>query len=181
MGAPNSENVRVAVTGAVYVGEAEHTAPTDALSAVPVGFTDLGYVSDEGVTETRERSTNQIRAWQRGALVREVTTESSIQYSFRLLETTKETLEFFYGVTVDENGGFDLKPAESGGRKPLILDIVDGEEEVRVYLKSTEVSEVGDVVYSNGEAIGYEVTLTAYPDADGSAGRKWVSALDTAA
>lgn len=179
--ANENKNVRVAVTGAVYVGPTDTEAPTDALSAVPTGLNDLGYVSEEGVTETRERSTNQIRAWQKGALVREVTTESSMQFSFRLIETKKETVELFYGSSVEADGSIKIKPSESGGRQSFVLDIVDGDEEIRVYVKDAELAEVGDVVYANGEAIGYEVTLTAYPDADGVAAVKWMAALDTTA
>lgn len=175
----SSDNVRVAVTGAVYVGPQDAEAPTDATAPVGSEFKDLGYVSDEGVTESRERSTNQIRAWQKGALVREVTTESSMRYSMRLIETKKETLELFYGVKVAADGSIEIDPSESGGRQSFVLDVLDGEEEIRLYVKSGEVSEVGDIVYQNGEAVGYEVTITAYPDDNGVAAKRWQSSLAT--
>lgn len=177
----NSKNVRVAVTGAVYVGPTDATPPTDATTPVDDTYRDLGYVSDDGVTESRERSTNQIRAWQKGALVREVTTESSMQYSFRLIETSKETVELFYGSEVDETGAVKIDPSQSGGRQSFILDVLDGDEEIRVHVKEAEVSEVGDIAYQNGEAIGYEVTLTCYPDDNGVAATKWQSSLAPAA
>src|SRR5690606_36981662 len=84
--APGAENVRVAVTGAVMVGPTTAPAPTDADTS-PTGFDDLGYISEDGVTETRERSTEQLRAWQNADVLREVVTEASISYTFRMVET----------------------------------------------------------------------------------------------
>src|SRR5690606_25138384 len=87
-----SENVRVAVTGAVMVGPTSASAPTDA-DTPPVGFDDLGYISEDGITETRERSTDQLRAWQNADVLREVVTEASISYTFRMVETKAERSE----------------------------------------------------------------------------------------
>ena len=65
----DSSKVRAAVSGAVSVGPTTSTPPTGTGGTI-TGFTDLGYVSDAGVTEARSRSTNEIHAWQGGALVR---------------------------------------------------------------------------------------------------------------
>lgn len=174
-----SKNVRVAVTGAVYIGETTAAAPTGATSAVGSEFSDLGYVSEDGVTESRERSTNEIRAWQKASLLREVVTESSMSYSFTLLETKKETVELFYGAEVSATGEVKVDPSSTGGRKSYIIDIEDGDSDVRIYLKEAEVSEVGEQVYQSGEAVGFEITLRAYPDANGVAAQKFYSDLET--
>lgn len=175
----NSANVRVAVTGAVYVGPTATPAPTGATTAVGVGFTDLGYLSEDGVTESRERSTNEIRAWQKASLVREVVTESSMSYSFTLIETNEETVGLYYGTTVDSvTGAVQIDPSATGGRKSYVIDIEDGDSDMRVYIKDAEVSEVGETQYSNGEAIGYEITLRAYPDANGVCAQKYYSDLE---
>jgi len=159
-----SENVRVAVTGAVMVGPTSATAPTDA-DTPPVGFDDLGYISEDGVTETRERSTDQLRAWQNADVLREVVTEASISFTFRMVETKAETVGLYYGSDVDPlDGSVAIVPARTGGRKSFIIDVIDGTDFIRVYIPSGEVTEVGDQVYASGEAIGYEVTITAYPD-----------------
>jgi hypothetical protein len=176
-----NSNVRVAVTGAVYVADAGATLPTDATSAVAAPAADLGYVSEDGVTETRDRSTEKIKAWQGSATVREVTTDSSLTYSFTLIETKKETVELFYGSEVDDAGMVKVIPGASGGRHAFVIDVIDGDDFIRTTIEDGEVSEVGDQVYAAGEPIGYEVTVTCYPDGDGVAARKFYSALDTAA
>ncbi|MBF4574676.1 hypothetical protein [Frondihabitans sp. VKM Ac-2883] len=181
----NSDNVRVAVTGAWYTGPLTAPAPTSASSALAAptpgpGFDDLGYVGDDGITETRDRSTNQIRAWQNGALVREPVTESSIQYKGTLLETTKGTLETYYGVTVAADGSVKIDPSKTGGRKQHVIDIIDGEDLIRIYVPSGEITEVGDQVFASGEAIGYEITVTGYAvtvDGESYSAIKWYSAL----
>lgn len=160
----DSSNVRVAVTGAVRVGATTATPPTDA-ETTPDGFDDLGYVSEDGVTETRERSTDQLRAWQNADVLREVVTEASMTYTLALVETKPETVELYYGTDVDPlDGSVAIVPARTGGRKSFIIDVIDGNDLIRVYIPSGEVTEVGDQVYASGEAIGYEVTITAYPD-----------------
>ena len=48
----SADNVLVGITGAVYIGDTSATAPTSSTSAL-TGFSDLGYVSNDGVTITR--------------------------------------------------------------------------------------------------------------------------------
>lgn len=177
----NSANVRVAVTGALSVAPVGTTAPADSVAALNAAFKDLGYVSDDGVTETRGRSTNTIRGWQNADVVREVVTESDFKLQATLIETKKETVELFYGSTVSGvDGSVLVKPSVTGGRKAFVLDVVDGTELIRIYIPQGEVTEVGDTVYASGEPIGFEVTITGYPDATllGTA-KKWYSGLDT--
>lgn len=175
--ATDSANVRVAVTGAVSVGPTSAAAPTGTGGTL-TGFHDLGLVSDAGVTESRGRSTNPIRAWQNGALVRTVVTEGTLTYHWVLLETSRETVELYYGTVADNDGSLVLIPTETGGRRSFVLDVVDGDELLRVYVPQGEILDVGDRVYAHGEAIGYDVTLTAYVDSDlGGAARVWSTAL----
>lgn len=176
-------NVRVAVTGEVLMGATTATAPTGT-GGTTTGFTGLGFVSEDGVTESRERSSNDIRAWQNGAAVRTVVTDGSLSYSFTLLETKKDTVELYYGATATQSateGNIVVVPTNTGGRKSFILDVVDGAELIRVYIPEGEVVEVGDRVYSNGEPIGYEVTVRAYHNSTlGGSARVYMTALKTA-
>jgi hypothetical protein len=181
----DSANVRVAVTGVVSVAPSGSTAPADGDSTLDTAFKDLGYAGEGGVTETRDRSSNAIKAWQNGDTVREVVTEGRLSFQTVLLETKKETVELYYGTTVDgTDGSIVIVPTKTGGRKAFVLDVIDGDDFIRTYIPQGEVTEVGSQVYANGEPIGYEVTITAYPDssipdADGNAGSaiKWYSSL----
>ncbi len=159
-----ADNVVVGITGKVYVGATSATAPTSSTSTL-TGFTELGYVSADGVTFTQERSTNQIRAWQNADLVREIVTEGTVTYQFMLLETTQAVIEAYFGGTMVD-GKIQVNPASTGGRKSFVIDVVDGAKAIRHYVPSGEILTVEAQQIQNGEAVGYGVTVTAYA-ADG--------------
>lgn len=171
----DSTNVRVAVSGAVYVGATTETAPTSTSTALGTGWTDLGYVSADGIAEATSRSTNQIRAWQDASLVREVVTEATYKLTFTLLETKAEVLELYYGSALS-TGVLSGDPAATGGRKSFVLDVVDGADIERIYIPSGEITEVGERTLASGDAIGYQVTVTAYAK-NGVTFKKFFSAL----
>lgn len=172
----DSDNVRVAVTGAVYVGPTSSSAPTGSSSTL-TGFTDLGYVSADGITETIDKTTSQIRAWQGGALVREVTSEGTYSVQLTFIETNQDVLELYFGSSIT-SGELDGDPTQSGGRKSFVIDVVDGSIVERTYIPAGEVTAVGERVLASGEAIGYNVTITAYADTSNVTFKKWFSELE---
>lgn len=166
----NAANVRVGVTGAVSVAPVGTTAPTGTASTLAT-HTDLGYIGEDGVTRTMPGSgdVERIRAWQNGAAVRTIRTpsEDNPQYSFTLIETKKESIEFALGVTVTQTvteGSFEIDTTATREYVDLVLDVVDGAELIRDHLPKAMVVELGDTVFSNGEAIGIEVTVEAERD-----------------
>lgn len=173
--ANTASNVKVGVTGSVWVGATSATAPTSAISTL-TGFTELGYVSPDGLEETRDRSTNQIRAWQNGDLIREVVTESTATFKFMLMETTQAVIELFYGSTVTGTGDsakVDVLPGSTGGKKSFVFNTIDGASVVRTYVATGEILSVEAVKAANGDVIGYGVTVTAYPNSSGVAFTKF--------
>jgi hypothetical protein len=180
----DSNNVRSAPSGAVSLGAVGADAPTGAVGAL-TGFTDLGFISDAGVTESRARNTNEINAWQGGTLVRTMVTSGSLTYHFVLIETKKETVQLFYGSPVtagEDDGSVIILPTSTGGRQAFVLDVVDGIYLTRTYIPQGEVTEVGDLVYVNSDPVGYDVTISAYPDVDlGASAKVWSTALKAVA
>ena len=173
----DSDNVRVAVTGAVYVAPTGTTAPTTSSSALDIAFVDLGYVSADGITENIDRTTNQIRAWQNGSLVREVTSEGTYSVDMTFIETNEAVLELYYGTT-NALGQFDIDPTTTGGRQSFVIDVVDGSIVERIYIPAGEITSVGTRTLASGEAVGYQVTITAYADTDSTTVTKWFSSLE---
>jgi len=173
----DSDNVRVAVTGAVYVAPTGTTAPTTSGSSLDAAFVDLGYVSADGITESIDRSTTQIRAWQNGSLVREVTSEGTYSVSMTFIETNEAVLELYYGTT-NTAGEFEIDPTSTGGRKSFVIDVVDGDNVERIYIPAGEITSLGERTLASGEAVGYEVTVTAYADAGSTTVTKWFSSLE---
>lgn len=173
----DSDNVRVAVSGAVYVAPTGTTAPTDSSTALNVAFKDLGFISSDGIAESIDRSTNQIRAWQNGSLVREVTSEGTYSVTLTFLETNQDVLELYYGASIT-GGALDGDPTTTGGRKSFVIDVVDGATVERTYIPAGEITAVGERTLASGEAIGYNVTITAYADAGSTTFKKFFSVLE---
>ena len=157
----SADSVVVGITGRVYVGPTSTAAPTASDTTLAAGFTDLGYVSTDGVSFTTDRATNQIRAWQNADLVREVVTEGTVTYSFMLMESNQDAIETYFGATMT-GGKITLDPTTTGGRKSFVLDVVDGTKVIRHYIPAGEVLTVEPQTIANGEAVGYGITVTAY-------------------
>lgn len=177
--AVDSSNVDVAVTGALSKAPTGTAAPTNSTTALPAAWVDHGYLSEDGVTENRERDSNEIAAWQNGDIVRTVYTKGKFTINATMIETKKETVETFYGSAVNPlDGSVEINPIETGGRHSWVLDYIDGDKFVRLYLPDAEVTEVGEVTIAGTDAVGYEITIMAYHSpTHGYSSKKWMSAL----
>jgi hypothetical protein len=162
----DTTKVRVAITGAVSVAVPGTAAPTDASTALIAAYKDLGAISEDGVTESGSRSTNDIKIWQHGAVARTVITDASLTFQYTMVETNQRTQVEYYGATYNSTTkSMIIDPANSGGRKPHVIDVIDGTNLKRIYAPQAEVTDKGDVVYdASGDAIGYQVTITCYYD-----------------
>lgn len=163
--------VRVGITGELYAGPTTSDAPTTSVSALDSDFVGQGYVSEDGVTEAYNDTVENIIAWQGATVVRANTTESTATLALRLIETKGETLELYHkgsAVAVVSAGQWkiDVKTPQPDVRS-FVLDVLDGTTHLRIYVARGEVTERGEIVYANGEAIGFEITITCYPDSNG--------------
>ena len=161
------DNVVVGITGAVYAGATTATAPTATTSTL-TEFTELGYVSADGVSFTQDKTTNQIRAWQNSDLVREVVTETTVTYSFMLMESNQAVIEAYFGGTMTD-GKIQVNPSATGGKQSFVIDVVDGDKAIRHYIPTGEILSVDAQTIANGEALMYGITITAYASAGRSA------------
>jgi len=163
----DATDVRVGVSGAVYVGSSTATLPTTAAGTIDSSLTDVGYISEDGVTETYEDETTEITAWQNGAVVRRLITSSQCSLAFTMIESKAKVLELFHkGSTVvsDGAGGHKINVLAPGtDRRRFVLDVVDGTDVIRVVVHNGEVTERGEIAYKSDEAVGYPVTVTCYP------------------
>lgn len=170
---PNvAANVRVGITGAVYSAPVGTDLPASQSTALDAAFVDLGYLSEDGVTETYDDSVDDIVAWQSAQVVRATTSESSASLSWTMIETRLSTLTTFHrGSTMTSpsanNYRLDVKPIAADQRS-WVLDVVDGSKLIRVVVGLGEIVERGEIMYRNGEPVSYPVTLRCYPDANGN-------------
>lgn len=169
------------VAGAIYRAPAGSTLPTDASTDLDAAFQCLGYASEDGVTNSNSPSSGNIKAWG-GDTVLTYQSEKPDTFSFTLLEALNtEVLKAVYGdnnVSGTLSTGITIKAnsTEQEACAWAIDMILRGGALKRIVIPSAAVTEVGDITYADGSAIGYETTLTATPDSDGNTHYEYISA-----
>lgn len=161
------------VAGAVFRAPLGTTLPTDATTALASTYKELGYVSEDGVTNTNSPDSDTVKAWG-GATVLVVQNEMSDEWGLTLIEALNpDVLKAVYGdskVTVDSQAGTITVQATAEQRVDAVyvIDMVlKGGAMKRVVIPNGSLSELGEIVYKDDEPIGYELTLNALPDASG--------------
>ena len=161
------------VGGAVYVAPTSTTLPTDSSTALESAFKALGYISEDGLTNSNSPSVEQIKAWG-GDVVLNISQEKEDTFSFRLLESLNiDVLKLIYGssnVTGEIGTGITINannnPQDSHAF--VIEMVLDSTTAKRIVIPNADVTEIGDIVYDDSDAVGYEVTLSAKPDSSGN-------------
>lgn len=158
--------------GAISWAPLGATLPTDATTAL-TGFTSLGYVSEDGLTNDNSIETDDVKAWG-GDTVLNILTEVTDTFQFTLIEVLNpDVLKFVFGednvtgtldtgISVTANG--DEAPSGS-----LVIDMIMREGALkRIVVPVCKLSERGEVEYTDEDATGYECTVTAMNDANGA-------------
>lgn len=160
------------VGGAIYVAPLGSTLPTDSSTALDAAFKCLGYVSEDGVTNSNSPESDNVKAWG-GDTVLVLQTDRPDSFSLTLLEgLNKDVLETIYGssnVTVDAQGNITVKATadEMTGHAWVFEMIMKGNRAKRTVIPNGTISELGDIVYKDDEAVGYNVTIQDVPDSSG--------------
>lgn len=158
-------------TGAVFRAAGTVTPPTSADASLSSDFKELGYVSEDGVTNRFSTSTDPIRAWG-GQTVLQMQTEQSDTWKMTLIEPLNaEVLKAVFGDSAVTAGSTSIIVAAAGvptSQNVYVIDMVlTGNTLKRIVIPCGVLSEVGEIVYKDDEPIGYEVTITALPDSTG--------------
>lgn len=163
-------------TGGVLIGTSGASLPTST-SAATTGFTALGYVGDAGLTESRTRTTDKIKAWG-GDIVKVVQTEFSVTYQFTLYEQLNANVlkaingDSAVSTTAATSTTGTLQSVAVNGdtlpKLPWIFDMKDGDAKTRIVVPLGQVTAVGDIAYSDAGVIGYPVTVEAFADGSGN-------------
>lgn len=171
----------VNVTGGVNSAVLETVLPVDSTAALDPAFTALGYIGEDGLSQTTDRGTEIVRAWGGDEVIR-IQTEFGVSFTFTFLVTNKNVLTEVYGpdnVTAAGTAGSETLAIKINKnplpRKSWVFEVKDGENRIRIVLPVAQITNVADITYVHSDVIRYEVTVTAYPDANGNQGYKYVS------
>ena len=160
--------VRVAGAGHVYVADAGTALPDD-LEAMPVGWTDLGYVTEDGVGFTFGRETEDINAWQ-GSKIRVLTTAEPVSVALALMQTNADVLKVALGggaITVNTGVYTYTPPAEGvNTERAMVIEFVDGDLTYRYGLHRVQLE--GEVTFTltKAGAVTYPLTFGVLDNGD---------------
>lgn len=155
------------IGGAIYYAPIGTTLPTSATASLDGAFKNLGYVSEDGLTNTNTASTEQIKAWG-GDIVAQPQTEKPDTFTATFIEAMNtDVLAAAYG-TENVSGAIATGITVRANSKELpksswVIDMLLNGNYKRIVIASGQVTEVGDIEYKDDSVIGYPLTITAYP------------------
>lgn len=167
------------ISGAVFRAVKGTAAPTDATSALPEAFKALGYCSEDGLVNSNSPSVTNIKAWG-GNVVLPIQEDREDTFQLTLIESLNvEVLKAVYGsdkvsgtlasgITVDV--GTD-QPEEGVWVVDMIMR--DGALK-RIVIPHGTITELEDISYTDTDAVGYGITITATPDDGGDTHHEYI-------
>ena len=183
---PNVNDVRIGApeqktTGAIKHAPVGTTLPV--LSDIGVSGVTLDpafvgdeYVSEDGLTLSPSMSTTNIKDWS-GTVVRKLLEEFDGTLSWSMISTNEDTLKIAFGDDYVTSAAATLAHgaqvrAALGAHLPdtqsWVFLMKDGDARVVIVVPNGQITEVGDVTFVSNNAIGWQVTLSTYPDSDGN-------------
>jgi len=168
------------IAGAVYVGTiGTATVPTDATTALTSDYVCLGYVSEDGLENENSLDFSEIKEWG-GAIVYRSLTQMTDNFKLTLLESENvDVLKNVYGdANVTESSGavtVNVK-AEDPQEKIWVFELsLRGGKKKRIVIPDGAITSRENIAYKGDEAIGYGITISAYPDASNSTHKEYIA------
>ena len=154
------------VGGAIFRAPKGTTLPTSATEALDAAFIDLGFVSEDGVTNANSRESEDIKAWG-GDIVDTPMTEKIETYQFKAIESLNiDVLKAAYGDSnVSGTAATGITVRHNASDQPACVYVIDmllrdgGKQ--RTVIPNAKLTSMGDVAYKDNEAIGFDMTFTA--------------------
>lgn len=178
--ATNVSTGKPKVGGAIFNAPIGTTLPTDATSDLAAAFVCVGHISEDGVDNEQELTTNDIKAWG-GTIVMTALTEFKDNFKFNMIESKNpNALKAYYGeskVTVAGNGAVtvDVGAYEMPERVWVIETALRSGVKRRLVIPSGQVTAREAINYKDDDPIAYGVTVTATADANGSTHKEYTS------
>lgn len=182
-GTANAANVTTGTRrfdGGIYIAPLGTAVPTDASTDLGADYKNLGYVSEDGVVNSLNKTSKDIKEWG-GDTVMTVKTGQNDTFKLKYIESMNlEVLKSIYGAenVTESNGAVTVKVnANDAGAAVYVIDMAqNGGRLKRIVIPRGTVSDLGDIVYKNDTPVGYDVTISAGLDTNGNTHYEYISA-----
>ena len=168
-----------AIGGAISCAPVGTTLPTSASATLAEAFANLGYISEDGLTNENSPEKTIIKAWG-GDNVLVSQTDRPDKFKFKLIEALNlNVLKTVYGGangTGARTTGITVNvTTEEVEPKAYVIDTIlrDGALK-RICIHNGVLTELSEITYKDDEVLGYEITISALPDSNGSTHKEYI-------
>lgn len=172
------------VSGAVYTAPLGTLLPTDATTALSGAYVGLGYVSEDGLENSTDMSISTIKEWG-GLIVYNSLDELTDQFKLTLIEAENvDVLKTVYGdshVTVAQDGTIHVEvTADDPQERVYVFELAlrNGLAK-RIVVADGAITARDSITYTASDAVGYAITISAYPNANGKTHDEYQESLTT--
>lgn len=152
--------------GAIWRAPLGTALPASVDAELDAAYKCLGYCSEDGLTNATDISSEAIKAWG-GDTVDTPTTGKTETYKFKAIEALNvDVLKAAYGDgNVSGTAATGITVRHNATDQPECIYVVDmllrngGKQ--RTVIPKAKLTSMGDVVYKDNEATGYDMTFTA--------------------
>lgn len=166
VGAPDVEASGGITIGPVPADSKNFPATVDADLSGDLKHVPAGYISEDGVSKTVDRSTEKIKDWN-GDTILITQSDHSVTLQTTFMEAANaDVLKMIYGDKNVVDSGGTLKLVENADELPhrsIAFTIKGGNgAKILVFAPDVQVTEVGDISYVRSDVIKYQVTLECF-------------------
>lgn len=173
MATVNAANVLMAgsESDSLYLGPAGTDLSTikDLSTPIPIALTDVGWLSDDGLSLELSDSVDKIRGHQGHGVVRTYMSDSSTTITASLLESKLATIQTYLDATVAQSGAslnkvatISANAARSVKRLTGAVDLFDTSDtkvQFRILFPVLELGERDSISFKVGDATAYSMKL----------------------
>ena len=165
----NGSEVVIAGSGNVYVAPVGTAFPS-AFAAPGAGWSELGFLNEDGVQVTPALESTDIMAWQSMYAVRTSITSRSLTFTVTFLQWNEVILPLAMGGgTITGAGPYTFAPATSGtvDERAMLLHWIDGTKQYRMPLPRIMAVDLGAFSLNRSNAAGLTVGFRMLQPASG--------------
>ena len=169
--AQNADNiaiVRPVVDGAAWCADASAATPSGASTAL-TGFTSLGWLTEDGITMTVSKETQDLKGFG-GDTALTIQTSHDVEFKFKPMEWNEAVAKEMFGESnVTSAGGTVKVTGDDLPVRKYVFDMRGRDNQlIRVVVPNCKVTSLGDLPFKHNEPMAAEFTLKAFPDSTGT-------------
>lgn len=157
------------LANAVYVADMGTTLPSD-LSEPGAGIEEIGWISEDGLSEAVDQSDETYRAWQGATIVKKSITSSDRTFTFSALEENAITQGLKYrgqeATAAGDVSTIKVQDQTKTDERAWVIDLFDGNHQKRYVIPKGFYVVSGEQTYAASGLTMLEITVTPIGDYD---------------